>query len=80
MVDEHHSYSRGAEWRRWDLHIHTPDSQLGSSFSGVAWNDYVDALEQAATKHQIAVIGVTDYMSIDGYEKVTQLSKKFHKA
>lgn len=63
-------YKRGAEWRRWDLHIHTPASQLGNSFSGVTWDSYVDKLEEAAREHQIAVIGVTDYMSIDGYERL----------
>jgi energy-coupling factor transporter ATP-binding protein EcfA2 len=66
---------RGAEWRRWDLHIHTPASQLGNSFSGVAWDSYVDKLEEAAREHQIAVIGVTDYMSIDGYEKLLVIQK-----
>lgn len=61
-------FERGAEWRRWDLHVHTPESQLANSFTGVAWDDYVDALERAANHHQVAVIGITDYMTIDGYE------------
>jgi ABC-type lipoprotein export system ATPase subunit len=68
MTKSKPNYPRGAEWRRWDLHIHTPASQLGSSFSGVTWANYVDSLEKAAIKRRIAVIGVTDYMSIDGYE------------
>ncbi len=61
---------RGSEWRRWDLHVHTPASQLGKSFPGVTWPDYVSALENLAKKHEIAVIGVTDYMTIDGYERL----------
>lgn len=68
-------YKRGAEWRRWDFHVHTPASQLGSSFSGVTWDSYVDKLEQAARERQIAVIGVTDYMSIDGYERLLGIQK-----
>ena len=75
MENNQKSFARGAEWRRWDLHIHTPDSQLGNSYSGVSSADYVDKLEQAATLHQIAVIGVTDYMSIDGYEKLYDIQK-----
>lgn len=59
---------RGSEWRRWDLHVHTPASQLGNSFPGVSWSDYVVALEEAAKNHNVSVIGVTDYMTIDGYE------------
>ena len=63
-------YPRGSEWRRWDLHVHTPESKLGDSFSGVSWDDYLMAIEQAAKDAEIAVIGVTDYLSIDGYEKI----------
>lgn len=63
-------FPRGSEWRRWDLHVHTPESRLGSSFKGVAWNDYVNALESAAEAAGIAVIGVTDYMCVDGYERL----------
>ncbi|MDX1526115.1 MAG: hypothetical protein R3273_07730 [Pseudidiomarina maritima] len=66
------SWPIGSIWRRWDLHVHTPLSMLGSSFTGIAWNEYVDALEKAAEKEGIAVIGVTDYMTIDGYEKLHQ--------
>jgi len=61
------SWPRGSEWRRWDLHVHTPASVLGSCFAGVKWAAYVDALEAEAEAFNIAVIGVTDYMSIDGY-------------
>lgn len=63
------SYPRGSEWRRWDLHIHTPESKLGTSFPGMEWEEYLVALEAAAIANDIAVIGITDYMSIDGYEK-----------
>lgn len=63
-------WPKGSEWRRWDLHVHTPESHLGSSFAGVTWDEYVVALESAAREAKISVIGVTDYMSIDGYEKL----------
>lgn len=63
-------WERGAEWRRWDLHVHTPASQLGNPFAGVSWDNYVNELEKAAVRHRIAVIGVTDYMTIDGYEEL----------
>lgn len=62
----------GSIWRRWDLHVHTPWSMLGNSFQGVVWSDYVDALEKAAESDEIAVLGVTDYMAIDGYQKLHQ--------
>lgn len=64
------AFPKGSEWRRWDLHVHTPESKLGTSFVGVSWDEYVDSLEDAAEKSNIAVIGVTDYMTIDGYERL----------
>ncbi|MGJ4748579.1 hypothetical protein ACQV5M_19615, partial [Leptospira sp. SA-E8] len=64
------AFPRGSEWRRWDLHVHTPESKLGNSFQGVGWDEYLDMLEKAAKDSLIAVLGVTDYMSIDGYEKI----------
>lgn len=65
-------WPRGSEWRRWDLHVHTPESRLGTSFDGLSWEQYVTALEQAAKVAKISVIGVTDYMTLDGYEKLIQ--------
>lgn len=63
-------WPRGSEWRRWDLHVHTPESRIGSSFGGLTWAQYVTSLETAGTQAQISVIGVTDYMTLDGYEKL----------
>ncbi|NDL65767.1 TrlF family AAA-like ATPase [Acerihabitans arboris] len=63
-------YPLGSEWRRWDLHVHTPESKLGDSFSGITWDAYVTALETTAQGMGISVIGITDYMTIDGYERL----------
>lgn len=70
------NWPRGSEWRRWDLHVHTPESRLGASFSGLSWDKYVIALERAAIEAKISVIGVTDYMTIDGYEKLFSEKKE----
>ena len=32
--------SRGSEWRKWDLHVHTPASVLNNQF-GADWDKYV---------------------------------------
>lgn len=63
-------WQKGSEWRRWDPHVHTPESKLGSPFGSLTWGEYLDALETAAKDSAISVIGVTDYMTIDGYEKL----------
>jgi len=62
-------YSRGSEWRKWDLHVHTPESALNNNFGG-DWDKYVKALFAKAIEQNIAVIGITDYFSIDGYKKL----------
>jgi energy-coupling factor transporter ATP-binding protein EcfA2 len=59
-------YPRGSEWRRWDLHVHTPASALENNFSG--WDEYVAALEVKGAG--VAVLGVTDYCSIEGYKRL----------
>ena len=27
-------FDRGSEWRRWELHLHTPETQKNDNFSG----------------------------------------------
>lgn len=63
-------YPRGSEWRKWDLHVHTPES-YENSFAN--WNSYVEALENVK---DVAVIGITDYFFIDGYKKICELKAK----
>ena len=45
-------YPRGSEWKRWDLHIHTPFSYLANEFGDPAqedtWDNYVKNLFQKA--------------------------------
>ena len=62
---------RGSEWRKWDLQIHTPASHLNNQF-GSDWDVYVQGLFRAAIKKDLAVIGLTDYFTIDGFKIVKQ--------
>lgn len=57
----------GSEWRRWDLHVHTPDSVLANEFK-CSWEKYIEHIENNG--ETVAVIGVTDYASISGYKKL----------
>ena len=40
------NYEKGSEWRRWELHIHTPGTQKNDNFAGVScddkWNKYYE--------------------------------------
>jgi hypothetical protein len=67
-------YKRGSEWRKWDLHIHTPIS-IQQEYGGVQkWDKFIDALENLPSN--VEVIGITDYYFIDGYEKVMEYRQK----
>jgi len=65
-------FPRGSEWRKWDLHIHTPDSVLSNQF-GSDWDRYFRAMVKGAIANNIAVVGITDYFVIDGYRKTREL-------
>ena len=65
------NYPRGSEWRRWDLHVHTPLSILNNQFKRLQdgkpdWDGYIAALEAAP----VSVYGITDYFTIDGYKEL----------
>ena len=62
-------YPKGSEWRKWDLHIHTPFSYLNNQF-GNDFNQYVKNLFKKALEKEFVAIGITDYFSIDGYKKL----------
>ncbi|MCK3684222.1 TrlF family AAA-like ATPase [Maribellus sp. YY47] len=60
---------RGSIWRKWDLHIHSPFSVLNNGF-GNDFDNYVKEIFKRAIEKKIAVIGITDYFTIDGYKKI----------
>ena len=55
----------GSTWRRWDLHIHTPDTILNDQFGD--WDEFLAAIEG---QDAVRVLGVTDYFSITNYSKL----------
>jgi len=66
-------FPEGSLWRKWDLHIHSPLSMLSNQFphnndGDPDWDRYVACLESSG----VAVVGITDYFTIDGYKKVRQ--------
>lgn len=69
-------YPRGSEWRRWDLHIHTPLSYFSNQFpktnGEIDWDRYLTRLEQSG----IAVAGITDYFTIDGYKTLLDFKRQ----
>lgn len=59
---------RGSGWRKWDLHVHTPDS-IEQQYAGAdAWERFIVDLEQLPPEFK--VLGINDYIFVDGYKKV----------
>lgn len=56
----YNKYPKGSEWRRWDLHFHTPSSYDYKDKS-ITNQEIIDGLIQ----NQIAVIAITDHHIID---------------
>lgn len=42
-------FERGSEWRRWDLHIHTPNTKKNDNYKGDTleekWENFYSAVE-----------------------------------
>jgi hypothetical protein len=69
-------YSKGSCWRKWDLHIHSPASIVqyyGNRDSEEAWEVFISDLEQLPK--EFSVIGINDYIFLDGYRKVLAFKK-----
>ena len=61
---------RGSIWRKWDLHVHTPDS-LVHHYGGAGadvWDKFIEALSKLPPEFK--VLGINDYIFLDGYKKV----------
>lgn len=72
-------FERGSEWRRWDLHLHTPGTKKNDRFKGNTieekWEEFYNSINTYISdgkdpQKNIAVIAITDYLSIDNYKKV----------
>lgn len=68
--------TRGSEWHKWDLHIHTPFTGKNDQFTGSSkdekWDNYLTKIEQ---NNDVKVLGITDYFSIDNYLYMLELQK-----
>ena len=71
-------FEKGSEWRRWDLHVHTPNTKKNDSYKGQnleeKWKNFYSAIEKYVNsddeRKKVSVIGITDYLAIDNYKKV----------
>ncbi len=70
-MSDYNKYSDGSRWRKWDLHLHTPNTTLNNQFIGsdrnLVWAEYYEAL---SSDSNICTIGVTDYFGMNGLREV----------
>ena len=66
------SFTRGSEWRKWDLHFHTPSS-YDYKDKGVTNQEIIDILAEK----EISVVAITDHhtMDIDRIQELQLLGK-----
>ncbi len=63
-MEEKNKFNKGSEWRKWDLHVHSPASY---GFKGT-WDEFEIQLKNA----DCDVIGINDYFSVTGYKKIQE--------
>ncbi len=69
-------FPKGSEWCKWDLHIHTPCS-IVQDYGGnqdEIWEKFIADLENLSPDFK--VIGINDYIFLDGYRKVLEYRAK----
>ena len=69
MIKQH---PQGSLWYKWDLHVHTTAS-LVHFYPGneeQAWDAFFTDLENLP--EEFKVVGINDYLFLDGYEKVLE--------
>ena len=69
----YNAWSKGSQWRKWDLHVHTPASfhwnggkllrEMNDEERDSSFQEFFNAIEKA----DVAVFCFTDYWTFDGY-------------
>lgn len=68
---------RGSEWRKWNLHIHSPVSFSWTGpkeINGSIDNVYKEMIKKI-NKTDIDVFAITDYWTFDGYKKIIEINE-----
>ena len=59
--------ARGSEWRKWDLHVHTPFTKMNNGYRAETevqqWDLFCKKLEDS----DVFAFGITDYFSAENY-------------
>ena len=65
--------SRGSQWRKWDLHVHTKDTVKNDQFNdSETFDEFCVTMFKKAIENGIFAIGITDYFNIKNYLRVKE--------
>jgi DNA repair protein SbcC/Rad50 len=62
---------KGSQWRKWDLHVHTPFS---FSWDGANDDDAFREIIKTMNQSSVAVFAITDYWTFDGFQKLMAIN------
>ncbi|HAB50600.1 MAG: hypothetical protein A2315_00545 [Ignavibacteria bacterium RIFOXYB2_FULL_35_12] len=65
-------FSKGSEWRKWDLHVHTKGTSKNDQFKSKTFDEFCVTLFRKALEKRIAAIGITDYFNINNFTKIKE--------
>ncbi|WP_455542577.1 hypothetical protein [Intestinibacter sp.] len=69
-------FKKGSEWRRWELHIHTPQTKKNDQYKcqnvEEKWEQFYNDINEYIgdgrdSIRNISAIAITDYLSLDNY-------------
>lgn len=60
-------FKSGSRWRKWDLHLHTPNTKLNDQYQAIGAADIWDTFCEKIENSDVAVFGITDYFSVENY-------------
>jgi hypothetical protein len=74
---------RGSLWRKWDLHVHTPDSLVHNYSGPDPWDRFLSEIEALPPEFKVIgeiealppefkVIGINDYIFLTGYKRILE--------
>ena len=67
--------TKGSLWRKWDLQIHAPGAKHADQYKSEGNADVWDTFLNYLKRSDVEVFGITDYFSIESYEKILDKTK-----
>ncbi|CAM4420884.1 AAA domain-containing protein, putative AbiEii toxin, Type IV TA system [Pedobacter westerhofensis] len=68
----------GSQWRKWDMHIHTPETNLSNNYMASDTEDVWEVYCKKIEESDVSVFGITDYFSSENYFKFIEKHKIYY--